>query len=392
MSAHTPPLRVLVLEDNADDAELLVMHLRRAGFHLQWRRVDRGDDLRAALGDGVWDLILADYSMPQFTAPDALAILKDLQLDIPFIIVSGSVGETAAVEVMKAGAHDFFLKDNLARLAVAVRRERSEACIRLERKRALQDLQESQERLRQAVVARDEFLSIASHELKTPLTSLTLNIQSARVALSALGVTTLPADKLRAKLESAARQTGRLAALIDNLLQVTRINSEAMALAPESVDLYETLRSIRAELADAIRVSGSELRVMAAERVIGSWDRMGIESVVRNLVSNAIKYGGGKPIDVEIDIRADAACMVVTDRGIGIAASEQERIFHRFERAVPSEHYGGLGLGLWIVRQIVEAHGGTISVASKPQCGSIFTVILPLRPRVSADAGARALP
>ena len=391
MSAQTP-LRLLVLEDNADDAELLIMHLRRAGYQPQWRRVDRADDFRAALASGGWDVIVADYSMPQFTAPDALAILKELGLDIPFIIVSGSVGETAAVEAMKAGAHDFFLKDNMARLAAAVQRERSDARVRSERRHALQDLQESQERLRQAVVARDEFLSIASHELKTPLTSLTLNIQSARVALSALGAPTLPADKLRNKLENAARQAGRLAALIDNLLQVTRINSEGMALTPESVDLCETLRSVRAELADAIRVSGSELRLTATDRVIGNWDRLGVESVVRNLISNAVKYGGAKPIDVELDVRADAACMVVTDRGIGIAQSEQERIFHRFERAVPSEHYGGLGLGLWIVRQIVEAHGGSISVASKPQCGSIFTVVLPLRPRASDIAAPRALP
>src|SRR4029077_5101789 len=122
---------------------------------------------------------------------------------------------------------------------------------------------------RQAVVARDEFLSIASHELKTPLTSLTLNIQSARVALSALGATGPPADKLRTKLENAARQAGRLAALIDNLLQVTLSDSEGRALTPESVDLCETWRSVRADLADAIRVSGSELRMSASDRVIG---------------------------------------------------------------------------------------------------------------------------
>jgi signal transduction histidine kinase len=334
--------------------------------------------MRSALQAKEWDVVLADYSLPHFTALDSLQVLKQCGLDVAFIVVSGSVGERAAVEVMRAGAHDFFLKDNLMRLPAAVERERSEARVRLERKRAMQDLQESQERLRQAVNARDEFLAIASHELKTPLTSLTLNVQSARVLLAKADETSEPLDKLRTRLESAERQTARLTALLNKLLEVTRITSGKLVPAREKLDMRESLQSVLSGLQELARASGSLFRVSAATPVVGRWDRLGIDSVIFNLISNAIKFGERKPIDVELDVQDELARLIVTDHGIGIPPSEQERIFYRFERAVPQKHFGGFGLGLWIVRQIIEAHGGTIAVASKPNCGSIFTVQLPL--------------
>jgi signal transduction histidine kinase len=371
-------VRVLILEDSPDDAELLLIHLRKAGYRPDWRRADSPGALRSALAESTWDLVLADYSMPQFTAPDALAIIKEHGLDVPFIIVSGSVGEPAAVEAMKAGAHDFFLKDNLARLAVAVERERGEARVRKEHRETIAELHQSEERLRDAVRARDEFLSIASHELKTPLTSLSFQVETARQLLDAPTITAASASKLTAKLAGVSRQVTRLTTLINNLLDVTRIASGRMALSPETSDLRGAVETVLAGARELLARSGSKLEVRGGSPVIGEWDPLKLESMIFNLVSNAIKYGDSKAIEIDVGVRDDQACLIVTDHGVGIPVDEQERIFRRFERAVPEQHFGGFGLGLWVAREIIEAHGGTIAVASSPGKGSTFTVLLPL--------------
>lgn len=377
MTSEPRPLRVLVLEDSKDDADLLMRHLRKAGYIPDWKRVQTPEAVRAALSEGEWDVILADYFMPAFTAADALAIVRERGSDLPFIIVSGSVGEELVVEAMRAGAHDFFLKHNLTRLASAIERERGEARVRQQHRVALHELQESQQRLREAVRARDEFLSIASHELKTPLTTQSWQVQSARQLLDAPKITAASREKLKTKLDGVSRQISRMTTLINSLLEVTRITSGRLTLSPEVVDLREAVDTAVAALQDSVRRSGSTITVSGGAPITGRWDRLGIESVIGNLLSNALKYGEGKPVEVEVDSVGDQGRLVVTDHGIGIPPTEQERIFHRFERAVPEQHYGGFGLGLWVARQIIEAHGGTIAVASKPNCGSIFTVLLP---------------
>lgn len=126
--------------------------------------------------------------------------------------------------------------------------------------------------------------------------------------------------------------------------------------------------------------------------IVGRWDRMRLEQVVMNLLSNAMKYGEGKPIRVVVEAAGDTAVLAVSDRGIGIAAKDQERIFDRFERAVSVDHYGGLGLGLFVAKQLVEAMGGTIGVDSKEGCGATFTVRLPLSGATSRSSEVAAKP
>lgn len=374
-------LRALLVEDSTDDAELVLRMLHKAGYGVESLRVDTPAALREALDRGFWDVIISDYRLPSLTACDALAIIGEFHCDVPVIIVSGSVGEVAAIEVMKAGAHDFFLKGNLTRLGAAIERERTEARVRQERREVIRELRESRERLRHAVRARDEFLSIASHELKTPLTTLTLQAGSAQTLLASLPEDLAPAIRLKSTIDGFALQIARMTTMINNLLEVNRITSDRMTLAPESFDLRDAVDTGVVTLKDYIRRSGSIITISDVVPVVGRWDRHGIESVVVNLLSNAFKFGEGQSVEVEVDLVGDQARLVVTDHGVGIAMSDQERIFHRFERAVPERHFGGLGLGLWVSRQIVEAHGGSISVASKPNCGSIFTVLLPCEPK-----------
>lgn len=229
---------------------------------------------------------------------------------------------------------------------------------------------------REAVRARDEFLSIASHELKTPLTTLQLQIQGLARKLKSSGEdAAFPG--LASRVATSERQVERLTALINNLLDISRITAGRLELDLEPVDLAAVAREAAARFREDLARAGCVLEFRAEGECVGQWDRLRLEQVVTNLLSNAAKYGAGRPIEIEVDGGEATARFSIRDHGIGIPAEHQVRIFERFERAVSDRHYGGLGLGLWIVRQIVDAFGGTIRVESRAGAGSTFTVLLP---------------
>jgi signal transduction histidine kinase len=232
----------------------------------------------------------------------------------------------------------------VARLAVGVIQDVTQE------KLALQALRENERKLAQAVEARDEFLSVASHELRSPLTSVQLNVDILR--RGARKADALPSARVLSGLEAIDRQLRRQVGLMDRLL-----------------DRFS-------ELAQG---AGSEISVRMPSSIPGSWDPMRIEQIVTNLLSNAIKYGAGKPIRVEASVEGDFALLSVADQGIGIAAEDLEKIFDRFERATRLRTAESLGLGLFIVKQLVQAHGGSIQVDSVPGQGSTFGVSLPRR-------------
>jgi signal transduction histidine kinase len=222
-----------------------------------------------------------------------------------------------------------------------------------------------------AVALRDEFLAIAGHELKTPLTALSLHAEALH-RLSAQG----PTEKLVGRAAKAHALVDRLTRLVDELLDVSRITSGRLRLQREAVDLGGLVDEMTARLAD--HDPPIDVRVSVAEPITGRWDRLRIEQILDNLLTNAMKYGQGGPIEVAVARSGDRAILTVRDHGMGISKADQERIFERFERAVSEHKYGGFGLGLWIVRQVIEAHGGSISVDSEPGQGSTFRVELPM--------------
>jgi signal transduction histidine kinase len=234
-------------------------------------------------------------------------------------------------------------------------------------------------KLEDAVRARDEFLSIASHELKTPLTTLKLQVESlsARVRRERQGAA--GARDFEAKLSVVERQVNRLSSLIDELLDTSRITSGYMKLVLEyDVDLSEIIRDALSRFKDQLARASCDLQVRGIERpILGRWDRLRLDQVVSNLISNALKYGAGRPIEVEADATDLLARLTVRDHGIGISPDKQSIIFLRFERAVPEREYGGFGLGLWIVREIAAAMGGGVSVTSQLGEGATFQVTLP---------------
>jgi PAS domain S-box-containing protein len=229
-----------------------------------------------------------------------------------------------------------------------------------------------------AIRVRDDFLAVAAHELRTPLTALRLRLEGIRRRQAkSNGGTDSPVAE---KIEDGIRQVARLGRLVDALLDVSRIEAGHLKLDREEFDLAEAVRDVVDRLHESAELAGCavELRATTAP---GHWDRLRIEEVMANLLLNAIKYGAGKPVSVRVSVDDETrtARLEVQDFGIGIAPEHLHRIFQRFERAAPTEHYGGFGIGLYITRQIVEAHGGSIGVATAPGAGSTFTVRLPTR-------------
>ena len=253
---------------------------------------------------------------------------------------------------------------------------------KLEAERAL--LLEHEQRARAAAEAavrmRDDFLSIASHELYTPIAGLKLAVQGMMRE-----PTTLPAGAARLA-GMAERQCQRLVRLIGDLLNVARIQAGKLELELGDVDLRALSQEVVEHFEVELKQAGSTVIWRADAPVVGKWDRARLDQVVTNLVLNAIKYGRGKPIEISVGVEGEMAKLVVADRGIGIDASCAPYIFERFERGVSAQHYGGLGLGLYISRRIVVAHGGSIRVESQLGAGAAFIVDLPLR------RGRHALP
>ncbi|MGZ3694410.1 MAG: sensor histidine kinase [Bdellovibrionota bacterium] len=266
--------------------------------------------------------------------------------------------------------------------SVVMEREAERLAREEDMNRANAKLKEVNTELEEAVRTGDEFLSIASHELRTPMTPLKLYFQVLKRAANNLDAP-LSGQALVGKLASCERSLDRLSRLIDELLTVSRIRAGRMNINPESLGLSELVRDVMGQYQCELDFAKCGLKLDLEKGVRGNWDKMKIEEVIVNLITNAIKFNKGHQIEVSVKSEGASATLTVRDYGVGIATADQERIFQRFERAVSARHLGGLGLGLYIVRQIVEAHGGIVSVNSELGKGSTFTVRLPLQPAVS---------
>ena len=193
---------------------------------------------------------------------------------------------------------------------------------------------------------------------------------------------------MKPKLEMAFKQIERLTRLIDELMDVSRITAGRLRLELEQIDLAAVVRDVVGRLGEEASRTHSSISVSAVTPVVGMWDPLRVDQVVTNLLTNAFKFGGGKPIEITVEERGPIGRLVVVDHGIGIARENVERIFYRYEQAASSRGVGGLGLGLYIAHQIIEAHGGTICVESQPGSGSTFTVDLPKEAPIREAAAA----
>ncbi|MDZ4230803.1 MAG: ATP-binding protein [Dehalococcoidales bacterium] len=370
------PLRVLIVEDSEQDAALLIMELQKAGYSPVYKRVDTASEMSDALDTEAWDIIISDHSMPSFSSLDALRLSHEKGLDLPFIIVSGQIGEDTAVETMRAGAHDYIMKDNLKRLGPAIERELEESANRRKRRKAEEELRAREEELRLAKkieALKDEFIGMVSHELKTPLTVI---IGALKVAATD-GVTI---EEARDLIHNAAANAEALAAMVNNLLELSRYQSDRLNLQTMQTQVKPVIQAIVQKFQN-ISVVHHLTVDFPAELPAAMIDPIRIERVLHNLVENAIKYSpDGGEVRIFGSQRDTQLLIGVSDQGIGISPEDQTRLFQSFQRLDVQNKYdiAGVGLGLKVCHILVEAHGGHIWVESTPGKGSTFCLTLPI--------------
>lgn len=400
--------RVLLVDDQPADLAALERYL--APFSLDLVTAGSGEEALERFRGTDFALVLMDVRLPGLDGFETARLLKEhgAVRHVPLIFLTGTMGEEVAANGYESGGVDWLRKPvdpNVLRAKVRVfvemHREREQlwrqqAALREREREVLESrsLKAEAEReqlvveLREAVRLRDEFLSVASHELKTPLTPLALRLQLLHQKLGRNEPSEV--ERLRTHVEAAQGQLRRLTALVDSLLDVTRISGGRLTLRrEEGVNLAAVVREVLSGFeAQAARAS-CPLDLEAPARVVGQWDVLRLEQVVTNLLSNALKFGAGGTIHLRVEQEGAWARLSVRDEGIGMSEDVLARLFGRFERGVSERHYGGLGLGLFITQQVVRALGGHIHVRSAPGLGSTFTVDLPCSAAEEDDGGLR---
>ena len=374
-SAQEFGARILVVEDDPDTRGTLE-HL--LGPRWTVTTVEHGEVARDTARATPFDLVIASAQMAGLSGIDLARLLRADRFtqDVPLILLSRTAGQHETIAGLEAGADDFLVKPFSGR-ELLVRVQTLLELTAMRRRNALQE--EALANLQRTLKARDEFLSAASHELRTPITTLSLQTDGllAIPTSGGNGARRTSDDRMMRRLKAIRRQVVRLNQLVDQLLDVSRLIEGRLELRPEQVDLQALVIEAIDLMRESATQAGSPVLLRLRPEVVGHWDRIRIGQVLTNLLSNAIKFGCGRPIEVELDADETRARVQIKDAGEGILPQEQERIFQRFERATSVQRHPGLGLGLWICKQIVDASHGTISVQSEPGRGSTFSVELP---------------
>jgi signal transduction histidine kinase len=358
---NTTQLKVLLVEDNPADADLIVRELRRDGFVITAKIVRSPDQFRQQLRDTPPDLVLSDYNLKDWGGMDALEILKEMGVEIPFILVSGSLGEIAAVECIKLGVTDYILKDSLARLPVSILRALREQELRTQKKNAETELARSNHDL-------EQFASIASHDLQEPLRMVATYTELLSERLGPLD------DQTNKYIHYIVDGATRMQTLIHDLLGFSRIGNNGAEL--KATDCNPLLETALLNLAAAIQESGARIVHDRMPTVIANGPQL--QQVFQNLIGNAIKFHGSEPPAIKISAEPKDAewIFAISDNGIGIAAEEAKTVFVMFQRLHNREEYAGNGIGLAICKKVIERQGGRIWLESPPQGGTTFKFTL----------------
>ena len=376
-------LRVLHVEDNQLDAELVAQALRKGGFSASVVLVQAEAEFEQQLRSHKPDVVLADYNLPQWQGMEALEVLRREGLDIPLILVSGALGDITAVECIKRGATDYVLKDGLARLPEAIRRALQEKRTRLLRRQAEEDLAKKAEELARSNSDLEQFAYVASHDLQEPLRMVAAYTQ-------------LLGERYRGKLdENADKYIGyasegalRMQTLIQDLLTFSRVGRKDSA---GRADCDAAMAEVMMSMGPAIKESGAIVTYAALPTV---WaERSQITQLFQNLIGNAIKFRGKEApaISVQVEKAGPQWLFSVSDNGIGISPEYAENIFVVFHRLHARAEYPGNGIGLAICKKIVERNGGKIWVEPRPGNGSIFKFTLPCDDPVAKEMNAEEI-
>lgn len=364
-------LRVLVVEDSDNDSQLMLSELRRSGYDVEYERVETSTAMQAALSHKVWDIILCDYTMPRFTAMEALAILKESRLDLPFIVISGTIDEETAVTTLKAGAHDFILKGRLARLIPAIQRELRDVKTRRLHRQAEAERKDLIANLEATNAEIERFTYTAFHDLRSPLVTIKAFLGVLKGDLQAN-----KPEEIQKDIQRIEGATDKMDELLSDLLELSRIGR--ILKPPEEIDLRQLTREALQSLEALIRSKNIKVTI-ATDLPTVYGDRTRLRQVLENLIENAAKYTNGqsKPrIEVGTNIQAGQPIIFVRDNGQGIDPRYHNRIFNLFEQLDPNME--GTGIGLALSKRIIEVHGGKIWVESEGHGqGSAFCFTIP---------------
>jgi signal transduction histidine kinase len=396
--------KILIVDDLPENLlalEALIRRDQRIIF-----QASRGEDALNLLLEHDFALAILDVQMPGMNGFELAEIMRSTEKTrhVPIVFVTAAGKESNyAFKGYETGAVDFLYKPldieavkSKVNVFVELYLQRNETRrqvqalekSRQEQEMLVQELQATQAELQNAVRMRDDFMSMVAHELRTPLNTLYLEAQLRKMQLDRGNTAFFDTAYLQKMVARDKLQVQNMVRLIDDMLDVTRLRNNRLSIRPSEVDLPALLERVVGNLANQAASSGCSITLHAEQPLTGCWDEFRIEQVVINLLTNALRYGEGKPVDVRMTPLPDGVRIDVRDQGRGISEADQQRIFGQFERAVAREgdKTGGLGLGLYITHQLVLAHGGSIEVESQPGEGSVFTVRLPLQPPVEPAA------
>ena len=384
--------KLLIVDDLPENLRALNALIRENDRSVY--QASSGEEALALLLEHDFALAILDVQMPEMDGFELAQLMRgtDKTRHIPIVFVTAAGKEmNFSFQGYESGAVDFLHKpldinavQSKVNVFVALHQQRAETRrqvqaleqSRQQQEALLQELRATQAELQRSLRMRDEFMSMVAHELRTPLNTLFLETQMRTLNLERGNLAAFAPEKLPKMVARDARQIRSMVRLIDDMLDVSRISSGKLSIRREPVDLAALVRRVAEDLAPG----PDQLRVQVQEDacIEGYWDGFRVEQIVVNLISNALRYGDGKPVDISLAKTRNSAVIEVRDHGIGIVAKDQERIFDAFERVMHQDRTGGLGLGLFITKQLVDAHGGAITLQSQPGHGALFSVTLPL--------------
>jgi signal transduction histidine kinase len=398
------PSKLLIVDDLPENLRALDAVIRDE--HRQVFQATSGEEALSLMLEHEFALAILDVQMPGMDGFELAELMRGTERtrNIPIVFVSAAGRElNYAFKGYEQGAVDFLhkpLDPDAVRSKVKVfvtldqqRREMRRQMEALERSRREQDtllreLNQTQEELQRSLRMRDDFMSLVAHELRTPLNTLFLETQMRSLQLKRGNLQAFNPEQTASMIKRDERQIKAMIRLIDDMLDVSRMKSGTLSIRPAKVELMGLLERVVSDLSLQATAAGSTLQLASHAPVEGWWDEFRIEQVIVNLLTNALRYGGGGVVEISVETDGCSARIDVRDHGKGIAADFIERIFEPYERGAKSGEPKGLGLGLYISRQLAASHQGQLTVQSTPEEGATFSLTLPCTEVVAAVAPA----